>query len=153
MAWKASPRLRKARSVDPGNGNVPRMARCQADRAGRPDRAQRLRQQGSLCDPGRVHRNLHEQICRLAHGLTGALSKESAAHRVNETAIFFTTTVMPDSLDRHGATFKAAAMVRLMHCDGTVQHPAARRPLGRQDLRHPRSPKWTRCRQDLFQSS
>ena len=47
--------------------------------------------------------------------LTGALSKESAAHRVNETAIFFTTTVMPDSLDRHGATFKAAAMVRLMH--------------------------------------
>ena len=47
--------------------------------------------------------------------LTGALSKESAAHRVNETAIFFTTTVMPDTLDRHGATFKAAAMVRLMH--------------------------------------
>jgi hypothetical protein len=47
--------------------------------------------------------------------LTGALSKESAAHRVNETAIFFTTTVMPDALDRYGATFKAAAMVRLMH--------------------------------------
>jgi hypothetical protein len=47
--------------------------------------------------------------------LTGALSKESAAHRLNETAVFFTTTVMPDTLDRHGATFKAAAMVRLMH--------------------------------------
>jgi hypothetical protein len=47
--------------------------------------------------------------------LTGALSKGSAAHRVNETAIFFTQTVMPDVLDRHGAAFKAAAMVRLMH--------------------------------------
>jgi hypothetical protein len=47
--------------------------------------------------------------------LTGAMSKGSAAHRVNETAIFFTQTVMPDVLDRHGAAFKAAAMVRLMH--------------------------------------
>jgi hypothetical protein len=47
--------------------------------------------------------------------LTGGLSKGSTAHRVNETAIFFTQTVMPDVLDRHGATFKAAAMVRLMH--------------------------------------
>ena len=47
--------------------------------------------------------------------LTGALSEKSAAHRLNETAVFFTTTVMPDALDRHGATFKAAAMVRLMH--------------------------------------
>jgi hypothetical protein len=47
--------------------------------------------------------------------LTGGLSKGSTAHRANETAIFFTETVMPDVLDRHGATFKAAAMVRLMH--------------------------------------
>jgi hypothetical protein len=47
--------------------------------------------------------------------LTGALSSKSAAHRVNETAIFFTQTVMPDVLDRHGAAFKDAAMVRLMH--------------------------------------
>jgi hypothetical protein len=47
--------------------------------------------------------------------LTGALSAKSAAHRVNETAIFFTQTVMPDVLDRHGAAFKDAAMVRLMH--------------------------------------
>src|ERR1700691_6058581 len=47
--------------------------------------------------------------------LTGGMSKGSAAHRVNETAIFFTQTVMPDVLDRHGAAFKAAAMVRLMH--------------------------------------
>jgi ER-bound oxygenase mpaB/B'/Rubber oxygenase, catalytic domain len=47
--------------------------------------------------------------------LTGALSNKSAAHRLNETAIFFTQTVMPGVLDRHGAAFKAAAMVRLMH--------------------------------------
>jgi hypothetical protein len=47
--------------------------------------------------------------------LTGGMSKGSAAHRVNETAFFFTQTVMPDVLDRHGACFKAAAMVRLMH--------------------------------------
>jgi hypothetical protein len=47
--------------------------------------------------------------------LTGALSSKSAAHRLNETAIFFTQTVMPDVLDRHGAAFKDAAMVRLMH--------------------------------------
>jgi ER-bound oxygenase mpaB/B'/Rubber oxygenase, catalytic domain len=47
--------------------------------------------------------------------MTGALSSKSAAHRVNETAIFFTQTVMPDALDRFGAAFKDAAMVRLMH--------------------------------------
>jgi hypothetical protein len=47
--------------------------------------------------------------------LTGAMSNKSAAHRVNETAAFFTETVMPDVLDRHGAAFQAAAMVRLMH--------------------------------------
>jgi hypothetical protein len=47
--------------------------------------------------------------------LTGALSKQSAAHRVNETAIFFTTTVMPGALAPHGAGIKIAAKVRLMH--------------------------------------
>ncbi len=47
--------------------------------------------------------------------LTGALSSKSAAHRTKETATFFTSTVMPDALDRHGGCFKAAAMVRLMH--------------------------------------
>jgi hypothetical protein len=47
--------------------------------------------------------------------LTGALSSKSAARRVNETAIFFTQTVMPDVLDRQGAAFKSAAMVRLTH--------------------------------------
>jgi len=51
----------------------------------------------------------------LPMALTGGLSKGSAAHRVKETAVFFTETVMPDVLDRHGAAFKAAAMVRLMH--------------------------------------
>jgi hypothetical protein len=51
----------------------------------------------------------------LPMALTGTLSNEKAAHRVNETATFFTTTVMPGALERHGAGFKAAAMVRLMH--------------------------------------
>jgi hypothetical protein len=51
----------------------------------------------------------------LPMALTGALSSKTAAHRVHETATFFTTTVMPGALDRHGAGFKAAAMVRLMH--------------------------------------
>jgi ER-bound oxygenase mpaB/B'/Rubber oxygenase, catalytic domain len=51
----------------------------------------------------------------LPMALTGALSSKSSARRINETATFFTTMVMPDALDRHGAAFKSAAMVRLMH--------------------------------------
>src|SRR6202451_44562 len=51
----------------------------------------------------------------LPMALTGALSSKTAAHRVHETATFFTSTVMPGALDRYGAGFKAAAMVRLMH--------------------------------------
>jgi hypothetical protein len=51
----------------------------------------------------------------LPMALTGALSNHTAARRVNETAAFFATTVMPGALDRHGAGFKAAAKVRLMH--------------------------------------
>lgn len=51
----------------------------------------------------------------LPMALTGALSSKSAAHRIKETATFFTTTVLPGVLDRHGASFKTAAMVRLMH--------------------------------------
>jgi hypothetical protein len=51
----------------------------------------------------------------LPMALTGALSSKAAAHRVHETATFFTSTVMPGALDRYGAGFKAAAMVRLMH--------------------------------------
>jgi hypothetical protein len=51
----------------------------------------------------------------LPMALTGALSNENSARRTKETATFFTTTVMPGALDRHGAGFKSAAMVRLMH--------------------------------------
>jgi len=51
----------------------------------------------------------------LPMALTGALSSKTAARRVKETATFFTTTVLPGALDRQGAGFKAAAMVRLMH--------------------------------------
>jgi hypothetical protein len=51
----------------------------------------------------------------LPMALTGALSSKTAARRMKETATFFTTTVIPGALDRHGASFKAAAMVRLMH--------------------------------------
>jgi hypothetical protein len=51
----------------------------------------------------------------LPMALTGALSNKTAARRVKETATFFTTTVLPGALNRHGAGFKSAAMVRLMH--------------------------------------
>jgi hypothetical protein len=51
----------------------------------------------------------------LPMALTGTLSNETAAHRVRETAHFFACTVLPGALDRFGAGFKAAAMVRLMH--------------------------------------
>jgi hypothetical protein len=51
----------------------------------------------------------------LPMALTGVLSNQTAARRLKETATFFTTSVMPGALDRYGAGFKAAAMVRLMH--------------------------------------
>lgn len=51
----------------------------------------------------------------LPMALTGTLTDDSAARRVNETATFFATTVLPGALERHGAGFKAGAMVRLMH--------------------------------------
>ena len=51
----------------------------------------------------------------LPMALTGALSSRRAAHRVHETANFFTVTTMPGAMERHGAGFEAAAMVRLMH--------------------------------------
>jgi hypothetical protein len=51
----------------------------------------------------------------LPMALTGTLSNDTAARRVNETATFFTTTLLPGALERHGAGFRAAAMVRLMH--------------------------------------
>ncbi|HTX05590.1 MAG TPA: oxygenase MpaB family protein [Steroidobacteraceae bacterium] len=51
----------------------------------------------------------------LPMALTGALSSKTAGRRSKETATFFTTTVLPGGLERHGPGFKAAAMVRLMH--------------------------------------
>jgi hypothetical protein len=51
----------------------------------------------------------------LPMALTGALSSKTSARRIKETATFFASIVMPDALDRHGAAFKSAAMVRLMH--------------------------------------
>ncbi|WP_353109032.1 DUF2236 domain-containing protein [Gordonia sp. (in: high G+C Gram-positive bacteria)] len=51
----------------------------------------------------------------LPMALTGALSGNRAAHRVNETTSFFAVTTMPGALDRSGPGFEAAAMVRLMH--------------------------------------
>ena len=51
----------------------------------------------------------------LPMALTGALSGTRAARRVNETASFFAVTTLPGALERHGAGFEAAAMVRLMH--------------------------------------
>ncbi len=51
----------------------------------------------------------------LPMAMTGTLSNETAARRVRETAHFFSCTVLPGALDRHGEGFLAAAMVRLMH--------------------------------------
>src|SRR5271170_6063539 len=51
----------------------------------------------------------------LPMALTGSLANKTAGRRAHETATFFTTTVMPGALERYGAGFKAAAMVRLMH--------------------------------------
>ena len=51
----------------------------------------------------------------LPMALTGTLSHATAARRVKETATFFTTTILPGALERHGSGFKSAAMVRLMH--------------------------------------
>jgi len=51
----------------------------------------------------------------LPMALTGALNKDNAGRRIKETSVFFTATVLPGALERHGAGFKAAAKVRLMH--------------------------------------
>lgn len=56
------------------------------------------------------------QYSGLPMAITGALSKQdSSKQRINETASFFTAASLPGALDRDGAGFKAAAMVRLMH--------------------------------------
>ncbi|MDP2227294.1 MAG: oxygenase MpaB family protein, partial [Moraxellaceae bacterium] len=51
----------------------------------------------------------------LPMALTGALTDATSVQRVKETASFFTTATLPGALERYGAGFKAAAMVRLMH--------------------------------------
>ena len=51
----------------------------------------------------------------LPMAMTGTLSQDSAVSRVKETASFFTTASLPGALERYGAGFRAAGMVRLMH--------------------------------------
>ncbi|MBV1880210.1 MAG: DUF2236 domain-containing protein [Pseudomonadales bacterium] len=51
----------------------------------------------------------------LPMAMTGALSGNSAARRVNETGSFFTSATLPGALRRNGKAFQAAAKVRLMH--------------------------------------
>lgn len=65
------------------------------------------------------------EYAALPMALTGSLSDKRAAKRVNETASFFATTVLPGGMDRHGPGFEAAAMVRLMH--SMVRYNALRR--------------------------
>jgi hypothetical protein len=55
------------------------------------------------------------EYAALPMAITGSLSDKRAARRVNETASFFATTVMPGGMRREGPGFEAAAMVRLMH--------------------------------------
>ncbi len=62
----------------------------------------------------------------LPMAITGTLSHSTAARRIKETATFFTTTVLPGALRRHGPGFKAAALVRLMH--SMVRYNAISRP-------------------------
>ena len=62
----------------------------------------------------------------LPMAITNTLSSGTAARRVKETATFFWTSVLPGALERKGAGFKAAAMVRLMH--SMVRANVLRRP-------------------------
>lgn len=55
------------------------------------------------------------EYAALPMAITGSLSDKRAAQRVNETASFFATTVLPHGMRRDGPGFHAAAMVRLMH--------------------------------------
>lgn len=55
------------------------------------------------------------EYAALPMAITGSLSDKRAAQRVNETAMFFASTVLPHGMDRFGPGFHAAAMVRLMH--------------------------------------
>ncbi|HET8929233.1 MAG TPA: oxygenase MpaB family protein [Acidimicrobiales bacterium] len=55
------------------------------------------------------------EYAALPMAVTGSLSDKRAAQRVNETAMFFASTVLPGGMRRDGPGFHAAAMVRLMH--------------------------------------
>ncbi len=55
------------------------------------------------------------EYAALPMAITGSLSDKRAAKRVNETAMFFASTVLPEGMRRDGPGFHAAAMVRLMH--------------------------------------
>jgi len=55
------------------------------------------------------------EYAALPMAITGSLSDKRAAQRVNETALFFASTVLPGGMRRDGPGFHAAAMVRLMH--------------------------------------
>lgn len=55
------------------------------------------------------------EYAALPMAITGSLSDKRAAQRVNETAQFFASTVLPGGMRRDGPGFHAAAMVRLMH--------------------------------------
>ena len=65
------------------------------------------------------------EYAALPMAITGSLSDKRAARRVNETASFFATTVLPGGMRRDGPGFEAAAMVRLMH--SMVRYNALRR--------------------------
>ena len=65
------------------------------------------------------------EYAALPMAITGSLSDKRAARRVNETASFFATTVLPGGWRRDGPGFEAAAMVRLMH--SMVRYNALRR--------------------------
>ena len=89
------------------------------------------------------------EYAALPMAITGSLSDKRAAKRVNETASFFATTVLPGGMRRHGPGFEAAAMVRLMH--SMVRYNALRRSTKWDQARFgipiPRS---TRCRPGLI---
>ena len=55
------------------------------------------------------------EYAALPMAITGSLSDKRAARRVNETASFFASSVLPGGMRRDGPGFEAAAMVRLMH--------------------------------------
>ena len=91
------------------------MAGHETDRGRRPVERNAYAHRAPFVIRGGLIATFMNKYSALPMALTGALSNETAARRAKETATFFTTTVMPGALDRHGAGFKSAAMVRLMH--------------------------------------